>query len=83
MANFVCFPCQGLLLLLVLCTQKLERDAVECRMAACPTTSLPKKGVEAGSVIFREQPARMRQEEEAVLLELIEIDAFLLERKAA
>jgi hypothetical protein len=52
-------------------------------MAACPTTSLPKKGVEAGSVIFREQPARMRQEEEAVLLELIEIDAFLLERKAA
>jgi hypothetical protein len=64
-------------------TQKLERDAVECRMAACPTTSLPKKGVEAGSVIFREQPARMRQEEEVVLLELIEIDAFLLERKAA
>lgn len=63
-------------------TQKLERDAVECRMAACPTTSLPKKGVEAGSVIFREQPDRMRQEEEeVVLLELI--DAFLLERKAA
>jgi hypothetical protein len=52
-------------------------------MAACPTTPLPKKGVEAGSVIFREQPDRMRQEEEVVLLEPIEIDAFLLERKAA
>jgi hypothetical protein len=52
-------------------------------MAACPTTSLPKKGVEAGSVIFREHPDRMRQEEEVVVLELIEIDAFLLERKAA